>query len=210
MRERRAGDACADRSCAHRRCWIEEADVTELTGLLREGPDGDQLAAWPATMRVFARRERPHPGAQLTLFETAGGWRYTLWVTSLPAELRGWRANLACIDAAHRARARVEDRIRTGRDCGIGHFPSRSLAINTAWLTVSLLAATLLAWLRLLALDGDLAKAEPKTLRYRVPHAAARIIRGARRRQLRIPATWPWATDITAAWQHITALPQAP
>jgi len=45
----------------HRRCWVEEAHVTELTGLLREGPAGDQLANWPATMRVFARRERPHP-----------------------------------------------------------------------------------------------------------------------------------------------------
>ncbi len=210
VRERRADGACDDAGCAHQQCWIEEAHVTELTGLLREGPGGDQLAAWPPTMRVFARRERPHPGAQLTLFETRDGWRYTLWVTNLPAELRGWRANPACIDAAHRVHARVEDRIRTGKDCGIGHFPSRSLAINTAWLTASLLAATLLAWLRLLALDGDLAKAEPKTLRYRVLHTAARIIRGARRRQLRIPATWPRATAITAAWQQITALPQGP
>jgi hypothetical protein len=30
-------------------------------------------------MRVFARRERPHCGAQLTLFEAADGWRYSLW-----------------------------------------------------------------------------------------------------------------------------------
>ena len=66
------------------RCWIEEAHVTELTGLLRQGPAGDQLAGWPASMRVFARRERPHPGAQLTLFEDEDGWRYSLWVTNLP------------------------------------------------------------------------------------------------------------------------------
>ncbi len=56
-------------------------------------------------------------------------------------------------------------RIRAGKDCGIGHFPSESFAINSAWLAASLIAATLLAWLKLLALDGDLAKAEPKTLR---------------------------------------------
>jgi len=62
VRERRADDACADRRCAHARCWVEEAYVSELTGLLREGPGGDQLAGWPASMRVFARRERPHPG----------------------------------------------------------------------------------------------------------------------------------------------------
>ena len=42
VRERRADDACADIRCAHRACWVEEAHVTELTGLLREGPDGDQ------------------------------------------------------------------------------------------------------------------------------------------------------------------------
>lgn len=210
VRERRADGACANRECGHRRCWVEEARVTELTALLRSGRSGDQLAAWPATMRVLARRERPHPGARLTLFETGDGWRYSLWVTNLPATARGWRSRLPYVDAAHRVHARVEDRIRTGKDCGIGHFPSKSLAINTAWLTASLLAATILAWLRHLALDGDLSKAEPKAIRYRILHAAARITRGARRRQLKIPASWPWATAITSAWQHITVLPQAP
>ena len=54
-------------------------------------------------------------------------------------------------------------------------------------------ACILLAWLKLLALDGDLARAEPKTLRYRLLHAAARLVRGGRRRTLKIAATWPWA-----------------
>jgi Transposase DDE domain group 1 len=114
VRERRAEDACADISCAHRECWIEEAHVTELTALLRQGRAGDQLAGWPPPMRVFARRERPHPGAQLTLFEADDGWRYSLWVTNLPERTRGWRGQLAYIDAAHRVHARVEDAIRTG------------------------------------------------------------------------------------------------
>ena len=116
VRERRTAGACADRSCAdrscaHARCWIEEAHVTELTGLLREGPGGDQLDGWPAGMRVFARRERPHPGAQLSLFETQDGWRYSLWVSNVPAGLRGWRGQLGYIDAGHRVHARVEDGI---------------------------------------------------------------------------------------------------
>ena len=128
----------------------------------------------------------------------------------MPAQLRGWRAQLGYIDAAHRVHARVEDGIRTGKDCGIGGFPSRDFAINSAWLAVSLIAATLLSWLRLIALDGDLAKAEPKTLRYRVLHAAGKLVRGGRRRRLKIPATWPWAEAIATAWARITALPQAP
>jgi hypothetical protein len=210
VRERRADDACADIYCAHRACWIEEAHVTELTGLLREGPGGDQLEGWPTRLRIFARRERPHPGAQLTLFEAEDGWRYSLWVTNRPATTKGWLGQNAYIDAAHRVQARVEDAIRTGKDTGLGHFPSFDFQVNTAWLTAAMIAAILLAWLKLLALDGELAKAEPKTLRYRVLHAAARLVRGGRRRRLKIQATWPWADAISVAWQRIDALPQAP
>jgi hypothetical protein len=207
VRERRSDDACADRDCDCRRCWIEEAHVIELTALLRQGPDGDQLEGWPKAMRVFARRERPHPGAQLTLFEAADGWRYTLWVTNLPVTTRGWRANLAYIDAAHRVHARVEDVIRCGKNTGLGHFPSHEYKVNQAWLDASMIACILLSWLKLLALDGDLAKAEPKTLRYRVLHAAARLVRGGRRRRLKIAATWPWAQEIITAWRRIQAIP---
>ena len=189
VRERRADGACTDRSCGHPRCWIEEAHVTELTGLLREGPGGDQLAGWPASMRVFARRERPHPGAQLSLFETQDGWRYSLQASNVPAGLHGWRAQLGYIDAAHRVHARVEDCIRTGKDCGIGQFPSHDFAMNSAWLATSLIAAAMLSWLRLIALDGDLARAEPKTLRYRILHAAGKLARGGRRRRLKILCT---------------------
>ena len=84
-RERRADGVCGSDGCAHRACWIEEAHVTELTGLLR-GPG--RLKGCPATMRVFARRERPHPGKQLTLFEAEDAWRYSLWATSRPSDQR--------------------------------------------------------------------------------------------------------------------------
>ncbi len=75
-------------------------------------------------------------------------------------------------------------------------------------MSASLTAATLLAWLNLIALDGSLAKAEPKTLR--VLHAAARLVRGGRRRILKIAATWPWAHAIAVAWTRIAALAHAP
>jgi len=67
------------------------------------------------------------------------------------------------------------------------------------------LACDLLAWLALLGLDGDLAKAEPKTIRYRLLHTAGRIING--QRKLRIPHTWPWAQQLHTAFTRITALP---
>ena len=208
VRERRADDACSNLDCGHRACWIEEAHVTELTGLLREGPGGDQLEGWPEQMRIFARRERPHPGAKLSLFEHEDGYRYQLWVTNLPATTKGWRGQNAYIDAGHRGHARVEDCIRTGKQTGIGRFPSHDYKFNQAWLTAAMIAQILLAWLKLLALDGDLAKAEPKTLRYRVLHAAARLVRGGRRRRWKFPASWPWAEAITRAWQRICALPE--
>jgi hypothetical protein len=178
IRERRGEQACADIWCAHRACWIEEAHVTELAGLLRERPAGDQLAGWPSSMRVFARRERPHPGAQLTLLEAADGWRYSLWATNRPVTTKGWLGQNAYIDAAHRVHARVEDAIRTGRQAGLDHFPSFDYQVNAAWLTAAMTGQILLAWLKLLGLDGDLARAEPKTLR---PGAARCCPAGARR-----------------------------
>jgi len=73
-----------------------------------------------------------------------------------------------------------------------------------------MIAAILLAWHRLLAVDGDLARAEPKTLRYRILHAASRLVHGGRRRILKIAAPWPWAEVITTAWQRIQASRKPP
>jgi hypothetical protein len=60
-----------------------------------------------------------------------------------------------------------------------------------------------MAWLKVLALDGDLAKAEPKTLRYRFLHAADRLVRGGRRRILKIVGAWLWSDEIVTTWQRI-------
>jgi hypothetical protein len=43
------------------------------------------------------------------------------------------------------------------------------------------------------------ARAEPKMLRYKILHTAARLTHGGRRRQLKIQASWPWAEDIVTA-----------
>lgn len=176
----------------------EGGDVVELTGLL-------DLSTWPEGMRVIARRERPHPGAQLSLFEERDGWRYQAFVTNTKV------GQLAFLEARHRAHARVEDRIRHAKDTGLGRFPSREFDINQTWLMLVQIAADLAAWTRLLALTGDakvLATCEPKALRYRFLHVPARLTHGARRRRLRIPESWPWATAIVAVFANIAAIPQ--
>jgi hypothetical protein len=66
----------------------------------------------------------------------------------------------------------------------------------------------LLAWTRSLLLDGELAAAEPKKLRYRLLHVAARLTRGGRRLRLRISATWPWRNELTTAFNRLAALPR--
>ena len=113
-------------------------------------------------------------------------------------------------DKQHKKRkysAVLRDVLRCGKNTGLRHLPSRDYAINQVWCTAVSLACDLLDWLRLLALSDDLAKAEPKTLRYRLLHTAARIVRGQRRRHLKIPETWPWAHDLHHAFTTIFALP---
>jgi hypothetical protein len=180
---------------------LDEAGVGELTALLRQGPGGDQLATWPADLRIFCRREKPHPGAQLSLFEEIDGWRYQLLATNTPS------SNAQFLEARHRPHARVEDTIRCGKQTGLGHLPSSAIEINRAWCVAATIACDLLCRLRLLCLDGPLAKAEPKTLRYRLLHTAARIVRGQRKRKIRIPATWPWAQQLAACLLTALALP---
>lgn len=106
---------------------LTEAGVVELTALLREHPSGNLLAKWPANMRVICRREKPHPGAQLSLFEQLDGWRYQLLATNTPT------ATAQFLEARHRPHARVEDNVRCGKQTGLGHLPSTSAEINRAW-----------------------------------------------------------------------------
>ncbi len=50
---------------------------------------------WPTGMRVIVRRERPHPGAQLSLFEETDGWRYQAFATNTST------GQLAFLEARH-------------------------------------------------------------------------------------------------------------
>ena len=173
------------------------AEICEITGLV---PDH----GYPPATRFIVRRERPHPGAQLSLFDTIEGKRHQVLATDTPAG----GGSIQFLEARHRGHARVEDRIRCGKDAGFGRFPSRQFAINAAWLELALVGIDLLAWTQTLLLDGELAAAEPKRLRYRLLHVPARITRSARRTSLRIAASWPWAGHILTAFARLAALPR--
>jgi hypothetical protein len=194
LREGRAG---SNTTADHITVLDVGAEICEITGLV--GADG-----YPEGTRFIVRRERPHPGAQLSLFDTIEGLRHQVMAT----DTAPGHGSIQYLEARHRAHARVEDRIRTGKDSGFGRFPSRVFAINQAWLELALVGIDLLAWTQTLLLNGELALAEPKKLRYRLLHVAARLTRSARRTRLRIAETWPWATDLAAAFTRLAALPR--
>ncbi len=162
----------------------DDAQVAELTGLLREGADGDRLDGWPADMRILVRREKIEHGTQLSLFEQINGYRYQVIATATRGgQVQRLEARHGCtpgggvhpLRQGHRpgplAIALVRDQHR------LGHRGR--------------LAIDLLCWMRLLLLDGPLAKTQPATLRYRLLHAAARLVKRSRYLILRVPQTWP-------------------
>ena len=174
----------------------EGAQVAELTRWL---PDMT-AHGWPPGMRVIARRERPHPGAQLRITDT-DGWRITIFATNTR------RGRLGDLEARHRLRARAEDRIRALKDTGLRNLPLHDFTANAIWCELVLLAADLLSWTQTLALAGTPARVwEPKRLRLRLLHVAARIITSGRRQRLRLPRDWPWADLITHGHRQLHAI----
>ncbi len=171
----------------------EGASVTELT-------DDLDLSAWPEGTRLIVRRERPHPGAQFQVFD-AEGYRHTAFITDQEG------TDIAALELRHRRRAKVEDEIRCGKDTGMRNLPFAAFEHNRVWLELSLIAQELLAWTRLLCLEGELALAEPKRLRQRLLHVAGKVVRSARRTTLRLPRSWPWAEALVSAFARLRALP---
>ena len=86
---------------------------------------------------MILRKERPHPGAQLT-FTDVDGHRITAFITDTPA--RVVRGQLAGLDLRHRQHARVEDRIRQAKATGMRNFPCHGFAANSAWLEIVMTA----------------------------------------------------------------------
>jgi len=192
--------------------WVCELSTLDLAG-----------QGWPAGTRAICRRERPHPGARHKMsFTDHTGHRFQVFITNQPdpdpttldarhhakrphpAPPAGRASSAtAALEVGHRAHARVEDRIRAAKATGLRKLPFADFDANDVWLTLVLVAQTLVAWAQALLLSGDLKVAEPKTLRYRLWHTAARLVRHARRVILRFDHDWPWADALVAAFRRL-------
>jgi hypothetical protein len=171
----------------------ENGQIAEITKDL-------DLSAWPTGSRVIVRRERAHPGAQLS-FTDHDGHRFQALLTDQTDP------HIQLLERRQRERARAETQIRNDKDTGLRNLPFRDFEHNRVWLKLVAIAHDLLAWTRRLLLTGELASCEPKRLRYRLLHVAARLAFHARKATLRIHAAWPWAAEIVAAFTRARALP---
>jgi len=167
----------------------ESGEVAEITDLV-------DLSLWGEGTRMIVRRELPHPGAQLT-FSDVEGHRYQVFITDHQED------DVCFLDALYRGRGRCERRICDAKDTGLTNLPSASFAINAAWLVLVLVAGDLLVWMKGLCLDGELARAEPKRLRYTLLHTAGLVVHSARRTTLRVAEGWPWADDLVTAFTRL-------
>jgi hypothetical protein len=173
-------------------CEIREgADVAELTNL--------DLSSWPEGTRAIVRREEPHDGAQFNLFDP-GGWRHQVFITN------STDSDITYLEARHRGHARVEDRIRCAKDTGLRNLPFGDFANNACWVELICLAQDLIAFTQGLVLEGELAKAEPKRLRYALLHTAGRLSTTSRRTTLALQREWPWAMALADAFARLRSL----
>jgi hypothetical protein len=155
------------------------------------------LAGWPAGTRAICRREKPHAGAQLRLWDH-NGLRHQVVLTNSTGDA-------VALELRHRRHAEVENRIKNLKDCGLERMPFTSFEANAAWMELTLCAADLLAWCQSVCLDGELARAEPRTLRYRLLHAAGRLVHTAGVVLLRLPEHWPWTPELATAYRRLAA-----
>jgi hypothetical protein len=171
----------------------EHSQVCEIT-------DHVNLSAWPDGSRLIARRTKLREGDQQS-FADHDGYRLAVFLTDQEGD------DVPQLDLTHRGHARVEDRIRQGKDCGLRNLPFQSFAHNQVWLWLVMLAQDLVAWTQQLCLAEQQRSWELKRLRYRLLHQSGRIVNHARQRILRLSHDWPWAAQLAAAFARLQALP---
>ena len=158
------------------------------------------LSSWPEGSRLIVRRTKLREGDQQS-FADHDGFRLAVFITDQQGK------DIAKLDLIHRGHARVEDRIREGKDCGLSNLPFKSFCHNQVWLWLVQLAQDLVAWAKQLCLADEARAWELKRLRYRLLHQSGRIARHARRTILRLCRDWPWSGQLETAFARLQALP---
>jgi len=186
----------------------DDKDTAEITHLM------SRAGGWPDGLRFIARRVKPsrRHKRNMTALERKTGWKYSITCTNI--QDRGLDGvpgshHPQFIDAVQRDHATVEtDGVRTAKAMGLRNLPSKTWQVNVGWVLAANIAADLTAWTRLLGFrdDDELRAAAPDTLRYRVWHVPARLVRHARKRVLKISPDWPWADAFITCWNRICAL----
>jgi len=187
----------------------EDKDTAEITHLM------SRAETWPDGLRFIARRVKPsrRHKRNMTAYERKTGWKYSVTCTNIPhTGIRGVPGSQhpQFIDVLHRDHATVEtDGVRTAKAMGLRNLPSKTWQVNKGWVLAANIAADLTAWARLLGLydQEELRDAEPDTLRYRLWHLPARLVRHARKRNLKISPDWPWKDAFITCWNRFCALP---
>lgn len=190
--------------------WVE---ATEADGEARDGAwvaeitDLLDLSPWPEGSRVIVRKERPHPGAQLSLFDIEAGLRHTAFICAERTATEVSPLSIAALELRQREHARVEDRIRQAKAAGLRNLPCKEAAENHAWLECVLAAADLVCWSKLICFADEpaIAHCEIAAFRYRILHMAARITRGGHVVRVRLDRSWAWAKQLALAFTHLRA-----
>ena len=183
-----------------KRHWVPaiEADGEPRDGAeVADLSDFVNLDTWPEGTRLIVRRERAHPGAQLSLFDDIEGRRHTAFITNQ-------QGDAAVLELAHRQRGAAEDVIRDLKACGYNNFPSDDIVNNQAWALCCVMAFNLLSRAQRLTLTGHYRTATPKTIRHRLLHIAGQITPSGHR--LHLDQDWPWTPVLLDGIHHTQTL----
>lgn len=134
--------------------------------------------------RYLVERVRP---VQLPLFDNGEPYRYYATVTNLwdrdGERLLHWaRERCGTVEPAH-------DVLKN--ELGGGVLPCKRFGANAAWWQIAILAANLIAALKLIALPADWRPMRPKRLRFLLLHLFGRLVTHGRRLLLRLARDHP-------------------
>jgi hypothetical protein len=166
-----------------------------------------RISAGDISVDPRARRRRTIPAEQLTLAldgRLDQVWAVSFIVTNIPqhepadpAQVEGW----------FRRRTDIEDRIRDAKlGAALRHLPSGNAAVNRVWTWAALLACNLSVLLQALTGLDTAGRAHGERLRRELLNIPGRVIRHARRLELRLP---PGPQILAEVLARLRALPTA-